>query len=192
MRRCGECQLCCKLFPVPVLDKPAGAWCRHSCAGGCAIHGPRQPEICRRYDCYWRDHEEVPDACRPDRIGVVVTEAGNVMVGVNFIPVVTMHEDFAGTAQGPEAAQLLDWFVRQGFAVLVIHGLESRTEFDAVRYPGVSAEMIEAALRYEFSQDADELRRLGAVDESFRKLTLDEALEACRKASCKAGIRFKP
>jgi hypothetical protein len=180
MRECGECQLCCKLFPVPVLDKPAGAWCRHSCAGGCAIHGPKQPEICRTYDCYWRDHDDVPDACRPDRIGVVVTESGNVMVGSHFLPVVTVQEDFEDAARGTPAARMLEGFVRDGFSVLVIHGLESRVEFDRARYADVSDEMIEAALRYELSQDADELHRLGAVDDSFHKLSVEEALAACR------------
>ena len=181
MRPCGECQLCCKLFPVPVLDKPAGEWCRHSCAGGCAIHGPRQPEVCRHYDCYWKDHDDLPDECRPDRIGVVVTEAGNIMVEGHFLPVVTFQEDFADASRGIEAARLLERFVCDGFAVMVIHGLQSRLEFDRARYPGVSDEMIEAALRYELSQDADELQRLGAVDGSFRKLSIDEALAACRK-----------
>jgi hypothetical protein len=164
MRPCGECRLCCRLFPVPLLEKPAGAWCRHSCAAGCAIHGPQQPEICRQYDCYWRDHSELPEACRPDRIGVVVTEAGTAMVGTHFLPVVTFQEDSAGAARGADAAAMLDCFVQQRFAVLVICGPESRMEFDAARYSGVSAEAIEAALHYEFSQDADELRRLGAVD----------------------------
>ncbi len=102
MRPCGECQLCCKLFPVPVLEKPAGAWCRHSCPGGCAIHD-RRPEICRQYDCYWRDHDDVPDDCRPDRIGVVITELGNVSVDKKeesfSIPIVTFQEDFAGAAE---------------------------------------------------------------------------------------------
>lgn len=182
MRSCGECQLCCKLFPVPVLGKPAGEWCRHSCAGGCAIHGSQRPEVCLQYDCYWRDHDEVPDACRPDRIGIVVTEAGNVSVDRRSLPVVTFQEDSAGAAKGPEAARLLARFVRRGFAVLVIHGLEARTEFDRGRYPGVSAEDIEAALLYEFSQDADELRRLGAVDDSYRKMTFDEATALCRGA----------
>jgi len=191
-----------------MLQKPAGAWCRHSCAGGCAIHGPQQPEICRQYDCYWRDHVELPEQYRPDRIGVVVTEAGTVMIvagkkaprgypvpicwngpkgaahkrGLSpfFLPVVTFQEDFAGAAQGPQAAAMLAHFVQQGFAVLVIHGLESRVEFDGARYPGVSAEAIEAALRYELSQDAGELRRLGAVDEDYRPLTFDEAMAACR------------
>jgi hypothetical protein len=181
MRVCGECQLCCKLFPVPVLDKPAGQWCRHSCAGGCEIHGPRQPEICRQYDCYWRDRDELPDAWRPDRIGVVVTEAGNVTVEGHFLPVITVQEDFEGAAEGIEAAQMLNRFVQEGFAVLVIHGLTSRLEFDRTRYAGVSDEMIEASLRYELSQDADELRKLGAVEDSFRTMSLDEALAACRK-----------
>ncbi len=180
MRGCGECQLCCKLFPVPVLDKPAGAWCRHSCAGGCAIHGPRQPEVCRQYDCYWRDHDELPDECRPDRIGVVVTEAGNVTAGKHNLPVVIIQEDFADAGAG-RRLRLLDWFVRRGFAALVIYGLQSRTEFDAARYVGVSPEMIDAALLYEISQDADELRRLGAVDDSYRKLSFDEAAAVCRR-----------
>ena len=170
MRPCGDCRLCCKLFPVPVLEKPAGEWCRHSCAGGCAIHGQGQPEVCRQYDCYWRDHDDLPDNCRPDRIGVVITEAGNVSASGHNIPVVTFQEDFAGAANGPEGAWLLARFVRRGFAVLVIHGLEARTEFDRDRYPGVSAEQIEAALLYAISQDADELRRLGAIDDSYLSL----------------------
>jgi hypothetical protein len=180
MRPCGECQLCCKLFPVPLLEKPAGAWCRHSCAAGCAIHASR-PEVCRQYDCYWRDHNDVPDNCRPDRIGVVVTEAGNVSVNGHSLPVVTFQEDLAGAARGPEAAGLLAQFVRRGFAVLVVHGLTARTEFDRARYPGVSAEDIEAALLHAISQDADELRRLGAVDDSYHKMTFDEAVAACRR-----------
>jgi Fe-S-cluster containining protein len=169
MRPCGDCQLCCKLFPVPLLDKPAGSWCRYSCSGGCAIHGSR-PEICRQYDCYWREHDELREECRPDRIGVVVTESGNVSVGRHSIPVVTFQEDFARAANGPEAAAMLARFVQQGFAVLVIHGPDARTVFDRDRYPNVSAEEIEAALLHEFSQEADELRRLGAVDDSHLAL----------------------
>jgi hypothetical protein len=165
---------------VPVLNKPAGEWCQHSCADGCAIHGPRQPEICLAYDCYWRDHDELPEACRPDRIGLVITESGTAMVGHHFLPVVTMQEDFAGAARGVEAAELVAWFVGQGFAAVIIHGSDARVEFDPVRYAGVDANDIESALRYELSQDADELRRLGAVDESYRSLSLAEATAACR------------
>ena len=92
----------------------------------------------------------------------------------------TFQEDFARAAQGPEAERLLARFLRRGFAVLVIHGAAARTEFDRDRYPGISAEDIEAALLYEFSQDADELRRAGAVDGSYQKMTYEEALAVCR------------
>ena len=40
-RECGACTLCCKVFDVPVLEKPAGQWCKHCLPGrGCGIHGP--------------------------------------------------------------------------------------------------------------------------------------------------------
>jgi len=186
MRPCGDCRLCCKIFPLPVLDKPAGAWCRHVGAAGCEIHGPRTPDVCRQYDCYWREHEALCESWRPDRIGIVATEAGSVTVGYRVLPVVLFHEDFAeGRASrerpGDVAGDLLDHFVRRGVAVMIIRGLEARIEFDRERWPGISADDIEAALRYELSQDADELKRLGAVGGEYRPLSRDEAEAACRE-----------
>ena len=185
MQPCGECRLCCKVFPVPILDKPAGAWCRHNCATGCevgcAIHGPDLPEICRQYDCYWRDHDELPPEFRPDRIGLVATEAGSVSVGPWTLPVVVFQEDFAGASQGAQAANLLARLASRGAAVAIIHGLTARIVYDAVDYPGISAEAIEAVLRYELSQDAEELHRLGAVDGDYRPLSRDEAAALCRE-----------
>ena len=204
MRPCGACRLCCKVFPLPVLDKPAGAWCRHAHGEGCAVHGPQMLEICRQYDCYWREHDALPEAWRPNRIGSVVTEAGSVTVGHRWLPVVLLQEDFAedlsqdltanqgsqpalgGSETTPEASrpaappELVDYFVGRGVAVMVIRGLEARIEFDRVRYPGVTADDIEAALRYELSQDAEELKRLGAVGDDYRPLSRDEAKAACR------------
>ena len=107
------------------------------------------------------------DAWRPDRIGIVVTEAGTVSVGLRLLPVVTFQEDLPGTlfrAGGAavggreadaEAARLaagremLDHFLSRGVAVMIIQGSEARIEFDRSRYPGISAADIEAALRYE-------------------------------------------
>jgi hypothetical protein len=52
-RTCGTCTLCCKLFPVPELEKPAGRWCRHIVQGrGCGIHATR-PQVCRDFFCQW-------------------------------------------------------------------------------------------------------------------------------------------
>ena len=42
-------------------------------------------------------------------------------------------------------------------------------------WAAIGPDGIEAAYRYELSQDAEELRRLGAVEESFRPLTRAEA-----------------
>ena len=181
MRPCGACRLCCNVFPVPVLDKPAGAWCRHAVAAGCAIHDRRMPEVCRQYDCFWREHEALSASWRPDRIGIVVTEAGSVSVGLRWLPVVLFQEDWAEASRSGAAREMLDHFVSRGVAVMIIHGLEARIEFDRGRYADISAADIEAALRYELSQDAAELKRLGAVGDDYRPLTRDEAETACRE-----------
>jgi len=213
MRPCGDCRLCCKIFPLPVLEKAAGAWCRHAGASGCAIHGPQLPEVCRRYDCSWREHDVLSGAWRPDRIGIVVSEAGSVTVGHRLLPVVVFEVDFpeqpfqdppcgigvspasssievppvlggsetvSDASHGDAARKLLDHFVSRGVAVMIIRGLEARIEFDRMRYDGISPGDIEVALRYELSQDAEELKRLGAVSDDFRPLSRDEAEAACR------------
>ncbi len=212
MRPCGDCRLCCKVFPLPLLDKPAGTWCRHANVGGCAIHGPQMPDVCRQYDCFWREHETLSESWRPDRVGVVVTEAGSVSVGRHLLPVVLFQEDSyfpegstsekplpnrtdgidalpapgglepsSGANLGVAAGELLEHFLRLGFAVMISRGLQARVEFDHGRWPGISAEDIEAALRYELSQDAEELRQLGAVGDDYRPLSRDEAEAACRE-----------
>ena len=181
MRPCEDCRLCCKVFPLPVLDKLAGAWCRHIGAVGCAIHGPQTPEICRQYDCYWREHDDLPASWRPDRIGIVVSEAGNVTISHHVLPVVhSSRGSFRGKPgqRGPGVARLLrlarlrrDGHSRFGGAV----------EFDPARWPGIASEEIEAALRYELSQDAEELKRLGAVGDEYRPLSREEAEAVCRE-----------
>ncbi len=140
------------------------------------------PEVCRQYDCYWREHDALCESWRPDRIGVVVTEAGSVTVGQCRLPVVLFQLETASEARRGEAVrELLDHFVSRGVAVMIIHGLDARVEFDQARWPGISAADIEAALRYELSQDAEELTRLGAVGDEYRPLSHAEAAAACRE-----------
>ena len=185
MRPCGDCRLCCKIFPLPVLDKPAGAWCRHVGAAGCEIHGPRTPDVCRQYDCYLREHEALSESWRPDRIGIVVTEAGSVTVGYRVLPVVFFQEDFAEDASGNAAGRC-----GRGICSIIRPARRGRDDHPRLgstdrvrseRWPGISADDIEAALRYEFSQDAEELKRLGAVGDEYRPLSRDEAEAACRE-----------
>jgi hypothetical protein len=52
-RSCGTCNLCCKVYSIKELSKPAGRWCSHCVRGtGCGIH-PDRPRSCRDFFCSW-------------------------------------------------------------------------------------------------------------------------------------------
>jgi hypothetical protein len=52
-RSCGTCNLCCKVYLIRELSKPAGRWCIHCVRGsGCGIH-PDRPRSCREFFCSW-------------------------------------------------------------------------------------------------------------------------------------------
>lgn len=70
-RRCNECTLCCKLLPVPQLQKPANTRCAFQRAGkGCTLHqSPRYPSHCSIWACAWLSGADLP---RPDRAHYVV------------------------------------------------------------------------------------------------------------------------
>jgi hypothetical protein len=52
-RSCGTCNLCCKVFSIQEINKPAGQWCNHCERGrGCTIHAQR-PRSCREFFCSW-------------------------------------------------------------------------------------------------------------------------------------------
>lgn len=72
-RTCGSCTLCCKLFPVPELDKPAGRWCRHIAQGrGCGIHQSR-PDVCRAFECQWIENPDLGPEWKPERSKFVLS-----------------------------------------------------------------------------------------------------------------------
>jgi hypothetical protein len=77
-RTCGVCNLCCKLYNVPELDKPRDTWCTNCRKGkGCGIY-PDWPAVCQDFFCLWRDERlayMLPNEVRPDRCGVVLTAA---------------------------------------------------------------------------------------------------------------------
>jgi hypothetical protein len=52
-RSCGTCTMCCKVYLIRELNKPAGQWCVHCVQGsGCGIHA-RRPPSCREFFCSW-------------------------------------------------------------------------------------------------------------------------------------------
>ncbi len=169
MRTCGDCRQCCFVFPLPVLGKPAGRWCRLLGPGGCTVHDAGKPEVCRRYACYWLEHEELSEELRPDRVGLVVTESGTASVGGHTLPIAVINMAAADSDRGPAAQALLAELLAGGGAVFLLHGPDLRILYDRARYPGIGPDEIEEAFRHELSRDAEDLRRLGAVGTDFGK-----------------------
>jgi len=65
--RCGECQLCCRLFPIKPMQKPSNQRCKHQrYRKGCAVYSTR-PRDCRIWSCIWLtqpfDGLRRPDKC---------------------------------------------------------------------------------------------------------------------------------
>ena len=72
-RSCGTCTLCCKVFDVPALEKPAGQWCGHCKPGrGCGIHETR-PGHCRSFHCLWMMQTWLGPEWKPERSKMVLT-----------------------------------------------------------------------------------------------------------------------
>ena len=175
MRTCGGCRLCCKVFPLPVLDKPGDEWCKFADAAGCSVHDDGQPAVCREYACYWLEHEEWPEEYRPDRIDIVVTDRGTLAVGGEAVSVLLFNQDHAQASRRRPARTLIGQMVAQGVAVMLLCGPKLRVAYDRTRYPAISAEDIVVALRVDQSRDAEELKQLGAVADDYRPLTQEEA-----------------
>jgi len=61
--------MCCKVYSIKELNKPAGQWCIHAVRGsGCSIHANR-PRSCREFFCSWLidpnlGPEWKPEVCR--------------------------------------------------------------------------------------------------------------------------------
>jgi hypothetical protein len=98
-RRCGDCQLCCKLLPVRSLNKGAGVRCQHQRHHkGCNIYQKAGfPSECGAWSCRWLTGNDTADLSRPDRSHYVV----------DIMPdFVTLRDDAAGTRQDIEVVQI--------------------------------------------------------------------------------------
>jgi hypothetical protein len=79
-RSCGTCTMCCKLYPVPVMDKPPHVWCRECKPGkGCGIWDTR-PQFCRDFHCHYILDAEVGEDWRPDICKFIMNfQSANIM-----------------------------------------------------------------------------------------------------------------
>lgn len=72
-RQCGGCTLCCKLLPVPTIDKPASTRCRYQSTKGYAVyHKTGFPRACEVWNCRWLADPDTARLRRPDRAHYVV------------------------------------------------------------------------------------------------------------------------
>ena len=69
-KSCGGCDVCCRIYEIEELAKPAGDKCAHAC-GSCAIYAAR-PAACRAFDCLWLMRPEFDPEWRPDVAGFVM------------------------------------------------------------------------------------------------------------------------
>lgn len=120
-KTCGTCTLCCKLFPVPPLAKPAGKWCPHVVQGrGCGIHETR-PQLCRAFDCQWLENSDLGPEWKPEISKFVLS----IYPGTNSLAV-TVDPGFPGNwRQEPYLRNLRRWAeaaLSQGDQVIVFTG----------------------------------------------------------------------
>jgi hypothetical protein len=72
-RICGSCTMCCKLPRIPVLNKPAGEWCRHCTPGvGCNNYDERA-QMCREFFCQWIEDAGLADYWKPEVSKIILT-----------------------------------------------------------------------------------------------------------------------
>ncbi|MBL8590317.1 MAG: hypothetical protein JNK46_17415 [Methylobacteriaceae bacterium] len=104
-RECGSCTLCCKLFPVLELDKPAGRWCPHVAQGrGCGIHETR-PHVCRAFFCQWIWNEELGPEWKPETARFVLS----IYPGSNALAVTVDPGQPAAWRREPYHRELRRW-----------------------------------------------------------------------------------
>lgn len=129
-RRCGDCQLCCRLLAVPPLGKLAGQRCQHQkFKTGCKVYGTSSmPPECSIWNCRWIVNDDMQDQARPDRSHVVVdimpdyVTAQNLDDGTEFqIEVVQVWVDpkHPDAHQAPALRAYLDRRGKEGKAAII-------------------------------------------------------------------------
>ncbi|MGA9658778.1 MAG: hypothetical protein WBQ60_06735 [Asticcacaulis sp.] len=87
LKQCGDCNLCCKVYDIPDLEKKSG----HTCfnvrdEGGCGIWG-LHPTICQEFKCLWLKHDDMSGIWRPDHAGFVLrVEPNGTTLAVDVDP----------------------------------------------------------------------------------------------------------
>jgi hypothetical protein len=90
-RRCGDCQLCCKLLPVLSIGKPANTRCTQQRVGkGCMVYRTALPYECSLWSCKWLlGGPDMAGLKRPDRVHYVIDAMPDAlgMAGVDGVEI---------------------------------------------------------------------------------------------------------
>lgn len=125
LRRCGECNLCCRLLEVSTIDKPALQRCKHQRRTGCRVyHSRAMPDVCKNWSCRWLGGLETDTAKlkRPDRSHYVidvmpdhVTLNGNAYAAIQ----VWIDPNYPHAHRDPELRAFLERRAMEGFVAVV-------------------------------------------------------------------------
>lgn len=128
-RKCGACQLCCKLLPMSEMGKPANVRCRHQRFKiGCTIYANR-PTQCRYWSCRWLLGNDTADIPRPDRAHYVIdpipdfvrmvnNETGELQVNIEVVQV-WLDPDYPDAHEDPALRRYILRRATEGTATLI-------------------------------------------------------------------------
>lgn len=130
MRQCGDCQLCCKLMPIPPLEKAANERCRYQRVGkGCMVYNTRaMPMECKLWNCRWLVNDDTSELSRPDRSHYVIDLMPDFITVENDdtgeqqklqVVVIWCDPNHPDAHRDPRLRDYLDRRGREGIAALV-------------------------------------------------------------------------
>ena len=108
MQPCGECTLCCTLFPVRWLEKPINTPCVH-CDAGCMIHETK-PAECSDFNCAYTQMAKENINLRPDKCGIIFEKLSSELRYGTVVPGMEISES---------AHRQIANFLAQGFSVVL-------------------------------------------------------------------------
>jgi hypothetical protein len=106
---------------------------------------------------------------------MVISDRGTLSVCGELLRVLVLNQSEAASYDAAARQGLIAQLLARGMVLILLAGSAMQIAYDHPRWPDITADQIEAALRYDQSQAAAELRRIGAVPADFRPLTRTEA-----------------
>jgi hypothetical protein len=117
-RTCDGCDLCCRLYDIDELAKPAGALCAHAQGLRCTIHGAH-PRTCSAYRCHWLNAPDLGPEWRPSTAGFALRlDSDGVAMWVDVDP-----ERPGAWRREPYYGQIKRWSgaIRRSAGVVLVH-----------------------------------------------------------------------